>query len=48
MEVFEAEQKPSVAKIAEDALSILDKYNKLGGVQTPMPYSEQIKKRDEV
>ena len=46
MEVFEAEQKPSVAKIAEEALSILDKYNKAGGIPTPTPYIEQIKQRD--
>jgi dUTP pyrophosphatase len=47
MEVFSEENK-TTPKTPNEIPSILDKYLEAGGVQTPIPYSEQIKKRGEV
>jgi dUTP pyrophosphatase len=39
-------QKPTVEEIAKETFTIIDQYQKAGGVPTPMPYSEQVKQRN--
>lgn len=46
-EVFQEEAKAFEAKKNVSPSSVLDKYNETGGIETPLPYSEQIKKRVE-